>query len=424
MSTLWSQADNSVRSAIANAHLEAVRVAIDYLQDTSAFSRRGSRGVRVEPACLVVATFEHGTSRELDPQLHTHALILNMGVRADGSTGKLVALPLFLAKMTAGALYRAELASRIEAAHGVSIRAKNGWFEIVGVPEDLNAHFSKRRNAMDAEISRMGVSTAVGAARIAIETRQSKNHVSRESLFDRWKDCAKRFGWSHEQANGLIRGPRVLRPDINSAVSAALTQLMTENAHFSKAELVRTLAEKAQGRSMNAQTIFGVARQVLEESPDVVKLGIRSKTPRYTLASGIKSEESLFADCASLLNRRSHAVRRRFTDHFRLEIGNFTEEQKRAVQNLVSKTGDLAVLNGTTGSGKTRVLSAAARIWRAEGYDVTGLTVRRKSATELMQEGSFPCSVISGSREDIKRPWFTIKWNSRDKHLYFDPKPS
>ena len=58
----------------SEAHHDAVRAALSYLQDDATFGRRGQGGRGRIPAGLVVATFEHGTSRALDPQLHTHSL--------------------------------------------------------------------------------------------------------------------------------------------------------------------------------------------------------------------------------------------------------------------------------------------------------------------------------------------------------------
>jgi conjugative relaxase-like TrwC/TraI family protein len=94
VSVLWSQATPDVRKAIQEAQLEAVKEAISYLQDSAAFTRRGKAGREIEKAKLIVAAFEHGTSRAQDPQLHTHCLILNVCVRQDRTTGTILSKPL------------------------------------------------------------------------------------------------------------------------------------------------------------------------------------------------------------------------------------------------------------------------------------------------------------------------------------------
>jgi conjugative relaxase-like TrwC/TraI family protein len=92
---VWSQGDAKTKRAIQEAHFAAVRAALAYVEDEVTFSRRGKDGKERSPAMLIVATFEHGTSRALDPQPHTHCLLLNVAVRPDGSTGTIVSKPIY-----------------------------------------------------------------------------------------------------------------------------------------------------------------------------------------------------------------------------------------------------------------------------------------------------------------------------------------
>ena len=52
----------------------------------------------------VFATFQHRTSRAQDPQLHTHAVLVNLALRKDGTTGSLLSRPFFDQKLALGAL--------------------------------------------------------------------------------------------------------------------------------------------------------------------------------------------------------------------------------------------------------------------------------------------------------------------------------
>jgi conjugative relaxase-like TrwC/TraI family protein len=93
------------------AQLRAVKGALRELEATAAFTRRGSGGKARERARLVVAAFEHGTSRAVaahlpDPHLHTHALVMNACTREDGTTGTIMSKPFYLAKLKIGAAYR------------------------------------------------------------------------------------------------------------------------------------------------------------------------------------------------------------------------------------------------------------------------------------------------------------------------------
>ena len=114
VSTAWSQSEGEQRTAFQEAHKEAVKKALNYIENEAVTTRRGQGGTEKEKANIAIATFEHGTSRAQDPSLHTHALVVNAGVRADGSTGSIESRQIFSHKMAAGAVYRAELAKRIE----------------------------------------------------------------------------------------------------------------------------------------------------------------------------------------------------------------------------------------------------------------------------------------------------------------------
>src|SRR5690606_34338049 len=65
------------RAEIENAHNEAVKVAMRHLQDYAAVGRRGDN--QRELCDWIYAAFQHDSSREGDPQLHTHCYVFNLG---------------------------------------------------------------------------------------------------------------------------------------------------------------------------------------------------------------------------------------------------------------------------------------------------------------------------------------------------------
>ena len=97
---------------------------------------------------MVAATFRHDTSRNLDPQLHSHAVIANMVQGEDGKWRTMANEKLYESKMLIGAIYRSEFARglgrigyRVEKTHA------DGRFEIAGVPRPVVEAFSTRRAA-------------------------------------------------------------------------------------------------------------------------------------------------------------------------------------------------------------------------------------------------------------------------------------
>ena len=80
VSALWAIADPELRARIEQAHNDASRVALEetvlrYCGYTRIRNQEGR--IQVLPAYIAVAMFQHGTSRDNDPQLHTHCVIFN-----------------------------------------------------------------------------------------------------------------------------------------------------------------------------------------------------------------------------------------------------------------------------------------------------------------------------------------------------------
>jgi conjugative relaxase-like TrwC/TraI family protein len=108
VSVAWAVADEELRQKIQQCHDQAVSRALEFLQDNVLVSRTGKGGKELVSADMVAVTFQHGTSRANDPQLHTHSLVMNVAV-SNGKTRTILSKPLYQMKMTAGALYRSEL---------------------------------------------------------------------------------------------------------------------------------------------------------------------------------------------------------------------------------------------------------------------------------------------------------------------------
>ncbi len=70
------------------AHDEAVKTVLEGLENRYAQTRvRRGPGIRekVQTGNILAATFRHETSREQDPQLHTHCVVINATQMEDGS---------------------------------------------------------------------------------------------------------------------------------------------------------------------------------------------------------------------------------------------------------------------------------------------------------------------------------------------------
>ncbi|WP_285112599.1 conjugative transfer relaxase/helicase TraI [Leclercia adecarboxylata] len=188
---------------MVEAHNHAVRVAAGYVEKLIS-ARNTKDGVTsiVHTGKMVAAAFTHDTSRNLDPQLHTHLVIANM-TEDDGKWKALATDYIHNAgfietvmkmQVTLGKIYRSALRQRVEAlGHEVEEVGKHGMWEIKGVPEDVREEFSSRGREIEGAI---GAEATLRSRDVAAkDTRQAKVDPSRLRLMERWLGQMKEKGF-------------------------------------------------------------------------------------------------------------------------------------------------------------------------------------------------------------------------------------
>jgi len=427
VSVLWSQADEQTRRIIQEAHHAAVTTALQYLQEEASVSRRGKGGMeRKDSAGLIVATFEHGTSRAHDPQLHTHALVLNIASRPDGTTGALVSKPLYKHKMAAGALYRCQLAYRLAQDLGVTCRPEKTWFEIEGVPNPLIEEFSKRRRAIEKELGKHNLETASSAAAAAaatLATRKAKGMVPpRGELFATWRKAGEAIGFSVQQVIRTRGNTRTARSSsLETALKEGIKTLTKYHSHFTEIDLVRRTAEAAQTLNLPAKALCEQAKNVLAQSKKVVLLGERQDEKRYTSAQNFEIEKKLERQAKSIswgirhgvpalvasrvekaYARERTTIGREIRHHASQLVGAARRKNTRTInRSLLSKDpnkafrrehvrafrhmtmrgkGGLRIVDGIEGTEKSSLYRAVRDAYEKAGYTVLAATPSKKAA--------------------------------------------
>jgi conjugative relaxase-like TrwC/TraI family protein len=154
---------------IRDAHRESVRVALNEMEKY-AQARIGGNAPAETTGAWAVAKFEHDSSRPVDgyaaPQLHTHAVIFNVTETAEGKTRSLQAQELYKTQQYATAVYRSELAARLQRMGYEVERAALDQPEIKGYTREYLDASSPRRQQIEARLEEQGRRGA-GAAQIA-----------------------------------------------------------------------------------------------------------------------------------------------------------------------------------------------------------------------------------------------------------------
>lgn len=396
VSVLWSQASDEVRQEIQEAHQRAVSAALDYLQDTAAITRRGKGGHIRESAGLVVARFEHGTSRAQDPQLHEHVLVLNVGTRADGTTGTIESKPTYRAKMTAGAIYRAEFSFQLEARLGLVTERKGPAFEVSGVGREVTREFSKRRTEIEEVLDELGLTSAAAAAKITLTTRQVKEHKPREQLFEEWQERGAELGWGPQEAQALLFQPDRHQPHVElpEALDRAGKRVTEQQSWFTQDQFLRFAAEEAQCRGLPASVVRRGAAEHLETSPEMVPLGMRHDEQVYTTREMLRLEAGLLDKVERSRQQPTPAVSEAILSRVMDAQQTLSEEQRAALQHITTGEGRMQVVAGMAGTGKTTMLKAARQAWELDGFEVRGCALQGKAAQGLDQESGIPSATL------------------------------
>ena len=154
--------------------------ALRYLEATIAQARikQDGKATIETTGNWIIARFNHDTSRELDPQLHTHAVVINATRRADGEWRALSSQEMFRAKMLGGAIYRAELARGLQRlGYDVEVNHRDGRFEVKTFTREQLRHFSRRREEIEAALEKVGATGAKASATLALYTRARKGPI-------------------------------------------------------------------------------------------------------------------------------------------------------------------------------------------------------------------------------------------------------
>jgi conjugative relaxase-like TrwC/TraI family protein len=195
VSVLWALSEAPERQMIVQAHRSAVLAATAHLEATAGWARRGRAGAaREQTAGLLMAQFDHHTSRESDPQLHTHTFIFNLAPRRDGSWGAIISRELYKAQKQAGATYRQTLASELER-QGIRIERQKDTFRVTAIPRHVERAFSKRRQAIEEAARAHGYSTPKGMELATLRTRRPKRDARLGELINHWQAEAKALGF-------------------------------------------------------------------------------------------------------------------------------------------------------------------------------------------------------------------------------------
>jgi conjugative relaxase-like TrwC/TraI family protein len=131
---------------LIDAHHQALKETLELIEQRYAYTRVTSDNGRhrIKTGNLVVAQFDHIESRDLDPHLHTHCLLMNMTQTPDGRWLSLGNNEIFANKKFLGMAYQSYLAREVQKLGYEIEPLKHGQFDIKGFKSEDLETFSAR----------------------------------------------------------------------------------------------------------------------------------------------------------------------------------------------------------------------------------------------------------------------------------------
>lgn len=212
---------------LENAHRLAVEKTLKLIEERYAQTRITKNGkvAEIQTGNLLVAQFDHIESRELDPHLHTHALVMNL---TQAESGRWYANDndlIFQNKKHLGTIYQAYLATEVERL-GYEIEPRpHGMFEIKGYERENLVEFSKRRMQILAQCP--ANSTWQTREDSWDRTRKHKERIPSTELKARW------------QKEASYLGIKIVKAGVPTLRERIQVEPLLDNVNESEAELDR-----------------------------------------------------------------------------------------------------------------------------------------------------------------------------------------
>ncbi|MHA6766206.1 MobF family relaxase [Sphingobium ummariense] len=388
---------------IIQAHERAVGVALSYLEEHATMRHRVDREV-VEKTTgrLIYARFTEHASRELDPHLHTHVVVMNITDERDGA--KKVSLEtraMFAEQMAAGQAYRNELAHLLkELGYEVDFDPRRGLFEIKGVPRDLITEMSQRAEQIEAHAKEHGLTGQAARQQAFYVTRGPKQKVSLEELHQRWDG---RLGQHAEavkdtRATAEKVGERKIEVELATAARAMLFGLRQSESKEAVNNLGRLLQTAL--ASHVGEVRLSDIRPVVEEHQARAKLletrhrtGDEIHTRGRTTRKTARLEMALSDHLALALNDARplatvEALRDAGIAH------NLKSEQRTALLHIGTTDHRVAAVHGVAGSGKSTIIGAL-REAVGESATLIALAPTSSAAGELGQKANIESRTVA-----------------------------
>ncbi|MDP9335289.1 MAG: relaxase domain-containing protein, partial [Actinomycetota bacterium] len=435
VSILWATASPYERVEITAAVDAAVDAGLHYLESVT--STRNPNRPHIQG--LVAAAFTHGTSRNLDPQLHVHAVVAKLVQILDGEVRPLDGRDLFAHAKTAGYLAAAELRHQTARRLGWKWgRVLHGLADVDGVPTAAIREMSSRQAQIESLAAEMGVHTAASRQVAAYRTRTAKAAVAPSELRADWDRRLTESGFD-PAARAACVAQQIEIPILTDADRHALkahlasaTGVTERSAMFDRRDAIQAVAAWANDR-VPADEILDLADDFLAShhavplaayehraKTDVIRINGAHTVPvargltRYSTPAMLRAEQQVLETFRTGLDRGVGVVSDGLIEAAIARRPSLGDDQAAMVRAICSSGDQFQCVLGPAGSGKTFALDAARDAWQEAGYTVIG-AADQGTAAEALGRGA-------GIRSETLEYWLTVLDTHADPASVLGPR--
>ena len=384
---------------VREAHRESVRVALSEFE-RYAQARMGNVREPERTGKFVAATFEHDTARPVDgyaaPQLHTHVVVFNVAESNDGDTHALQERGLFQSQAFATAVYRTELAARLQGLGYEIERGEHGQPEIKGYTREYLEASSPRRAQITSELKEIGREGAGAAQVVAHRSRDFKEIQSAADVLHRHRELATEHGhqadWVVSRSFANHCAQQIGTPKVaQQAVTYAREHVFERSAVQDERAILQAALERSMGQASAAQVRGEFERRAADHSEfQTANHALKSAGRQFITTAMIQMERAIvdrMQEGNFALERQPAIQEVKARAELLGRHPQLNDAQHTAADQILASQEKIVGLDGVAGAGKTTTLAVIREGAEANGYRVEGFAPTSRAAQKLGEAG-------------------------------------